>query len=72
MALVATTRLETLSLIGTGRPSIQAADDSYSMPYAQPGGLKVAGVSLSNNSVYNTYTFPSTVNTQVIGPLDKD
>ncbi len=55
------TRPETLWLLDTGRPSIQASDGTYSMPYAQPGGPKVIGVSLSNNSVYATYTFPSTV-----------
>lgn len=55
------TRPETLWLLDTGRPSIQAADGTYSMPYAQPGGPKVVGVSLSNNSAYATYTFPSTV-----------
>jgi sugar lactone lactonase YvrE len=54
-------RPETLWLLDTGRPTIQSADGSYSMPYAQPGGPKVLAVSLSNNSVYATYTFPSTV-----------
>jgi sugar lactone lactonase YvrE len=55
-------RPETLWLLDTGRPTIQSAPTgSYSMPYAQPGGPKVVGVSLSNNSVYATYTFPSTV-----------
>jgi sugar lactone lactonase YvrE len=55
-------RPETLWLLDTGRPTIESASTgSYSMPYAQPGGPKVVGVSLSNNSVYATYTFPSTV-----------
>lgn len=31
------------------------------MAYAQPGGPKVAAVSLSNDSAYATYTFPPTV-----------
>ena len=34
---------------------------SVAMPYAQPGGPKLVAVSLSNNSVYATYTFPATV-----------
>jgi sugar lactone lactonase YvrE len=54
-------RPETLWLLDTGRPTIQSSDGSFSMPYAQPGGPKVIGVSLSNNSVYATYTFPPTV-----------
>ena len=54
-------RPETLWLLDTGRPSIENSDGTYTMPYAQPGGPKVVGVSLSNNSVYATYTFPSTV-----------
>lgn len=31
------------------------------MPYAQPGGPKLVAISLTNNSIYQTYTFPSTV-----------
>ena len=55
-------RPETLWLLDTGRPTIQSASTgSYSMPYAQPGGAKLVGVNLSNNSIYATYTFPSTV-----------
>ena len=34
---------------------------SVATPYAQPGGPKLVAVSLSNNSVYATYTFPATV-----------
>lgn len=55
------TRPETLWMLDTGRPTITESSGSYSMPYAQPGGPKVVGVSLTNNSVYATYTFPSTV-----------
>lgn len=55
------TRPETLWLLDTGRPTIKSSDGTYTMPYAQPGGPKVVGVSLSNNSVYATYTFPSDV-----------
>ncbi|OAP58841.1 hypothetical protein AYL99_06138 [Fonsecaea erecta] len=54
-------RPETLWLLDTGRPTIQSSSGSYTMPYAQPGGPKVVGVNLSNNTVYTTYTFPSTV-----------
>ncbi|KAK4948681.1 hypothetical protein LTR10_012685 [Elasticomyces elasticus] len=54
-------RPETLWLLDTGRPTVQTSTGSYSMPYAQPGGPKVVGVNLSNNTVYATYTFPSTV-----------
>ena len=32
-----------------------------SMPYAQPGGPKLCAISLANNSVYATYTFPAAV-----------
>ena len=31
------------------------------MPYAQPGGPKLIAISLSNNTVYQTYTFPADV-----------
>lgn len=31
------------------------------MPYAQPGGPKIIAISLTNNSVYATYTFPPNV-----------
>lgn len=31
------------------------------MPYAQPGGPKLVAISLSNNTVYQTYTFPPDV-----------
>lgn len=54
-------RPETLWMIDTGRPTIQSSSGSYTMPYAQPGGPKLVGVALSNNSIYATYTFPSTV-----------
>lgn len=52
---------ETLWMIDTGRPTIETSSGSYSMPYGQPGGPKLVGVALSNNSIYATYTFPSTV-----------
>jgi sugar lactone lactonase YvrE len=54
-------RPETLWLVDTGRPTITNGDGSPSMPYAQPGGPKIIGVNLSNDTVYATYTFPSSV-----------
>jgi sugar lactone lactonase YvrE len=54
-------RPETLWVVDTGRPTITAADGSPSMPYGQPGGPKIIGINLSNDTVYATYTFPSTV-----------
>lgn len=59
------TRPETLWLVDTGRPTINAMTPSGTMtqvmPYAQPGGPKIIGVSLANNSIYATYTFPPMV-----------
>ncbi|KAH0835172.1 hypothetical protein AYO21_10878 [Fonsecaea monophora] len=52
---------ETLWLLDTGRPTIRSSSGSYTMPYAQPGGPKVVGVNLSNDTIYATYTFPSAV-----------
>ena len=54
-------RPETLWLVDTGRPTITSGDGSPSMPYSQPGGPKIIGVNLSNDTVYATYTFPSSV-----------
>lgn len=54
-------RPETLWALDTGRPTIHSAAGDPSMPYAQPGGPKLVGISLSNNSIYETFTFPSTV-----------
>ena len=55
------TRPETLWVLDTGRPTIHNAQGDPSMPYAQPGGPKVCAISLKNNSVYATYTFPANV-----------
>jgi hypothetical protein len=55
------TRPETLWVLDTGRPTVYNAQGDPSMPYAQPGGPKVVAISLANNSIYQTYTFPSTV-----------
>ncbi|KAF1850548.1 uncharacterized protein K460DRAFT_270184 [Cucurbitaria berberidis CBS 394.84] len=54
-------RPETLWLVDTGRPTIMGEGGSPVMPYAQPGGPKIIGINLSTNSIYATYTFPSTV-----------
>lgn len=56
---------ETLWAVDTGRPTIDARTPSgrmtQVMPYAQPGGPKIVGISLANNSIYKTYTFPPSV-----------
>ncbi|EMC96369.1 hypothetical protein BAUCODRAFT_33697 [Baudoinia panamericana UAMH 10762] len=54
-------RPETLWVLDTGRPTVYNAQGDPSMPYAQPGGPKLVAISLANNSIYQTYTFPSTV-----------
>jgi sugar lactone lactonase YvrE len=54
-------RPETLWVVDTGRPTILDAAGGPSMPYAQPGGPKILGISLGNDSVYATYTFPASV-----------
>ena len=54
-------RPETLWVLDTGRPTVHNAAGDPSMPYAQPGGPKLCAISLSNDTVYQTYTFPSTV-----------
>lgn len=58
-----TTRLETLWILDTGRPTIHNAKGNPSMPYAQPGGPKVIAMNITacNDTAYATYTFPSTV-----------
>ena len=54
-------RPETLWVLDTGRPTVMDAQGAPTMPYAQPGGPKLVGISLSNNSIYTTYTFPASV-----------
>ncbi|KAK8217362.1 hypothetical protein M8818_001615 [Zalaria obscura] len=51
-------RPETLWVLDTGRPTVHNAAGDPSMPYAQPGGPKLVGVSLDNDTIYTTYTFP--------------
>ena len=55
------TRPETLWALDTGRPTVHDGQGNPSMPYAQPGGPKLVGISLANNSIYATYTFPAKV-----------
>jgi sugar lactone lactonase YvrE len=55
------TRPETLWVLDTGRPTIHNAQGDPSMPYAQPGGPKLIAISLTNDTIYQTFTFPSTV-----------
>ncbi|OTA22729.1 hypothetical protein BTJ68_14136 [Hortaea werneckii EXF-2000] len=54
-------RPETLWVLDTGRPTIHNNNGDPSMPYAQPGGPKLCAISLSNNTIYRTYTFPADV-----------
>jgi sugar lactone lactonase YvrE len=56
-----TRRPETLWVVDTGRPTIMDENGAPTMPYAQPGGPKIVGISLANDSVYATYTFPPSV-----------
>jgi sugar lactone lactonase YvrE len=53
-------RDETLWVVDTGRPTITGGSGP-TMPYAQPGGPKIIGISLANDTVYATYTFPASV-----------
>jgi sugar lactone lactonase YvrE len=52
------TRPETLWLVDTGRPTVHNAQGDPSMPYAQPGGPKLVAISLANDTIYQTFTFP--------------
>lgn len=54
-------RPETLWVLDTGRPTVYNGQGDPTMPYAQPGGPKLVAISLSNDTVYQTFTFPSTV-----------
>ncbi|KAK0251656.1 hypothetical protein LTS09_013346 [Friedmanniomyces endolithicus] len=55
------TRPETLWVLDTGRPTVHNAQGDPSMPYAQPGGPKVVAISLANDTIYQTFTFPASV-----------
>lgn len=54
-------RPETLWLVDTGRPTVHNAQGDPSMPYAQPGGPKLVAISLANDTIYQTFTFPASV-----------
>lgn len=54
-------RPETLWAIDTGRPTVHNAKGDPSMPYAQPGGPKLVAMSLENDTIYQTFTFPADV-----------
>ncbi|KAF2639622.1 hypothetical protein P280DRAFT_402525 [Massarina eburnea CBS 473.64] len=58
---IAGKRPETLWVIDTGRPTIMDAQGKPTMPYGQPGGPKIVGIALNNDTVYATYTFPASV-----------
>ncbi|KAI9706974.1 MAG: hypothetical protein M1820_004561 [Bogoriella megaspora] len=61
ITLATSTRPETLWVLDTGRPTIMDGQGVPSMPYAQPGGPKLIGISLDNDTVYATYTFAAKV-----------
>ncbi|ORY18530.1 hypothetical protein BCR34DRAFT_670773 [Clohesyomyces aquaticus] len=42
-------------------PTAPKPSGSIIMPYAQPGGSKIVGISHSNDPIYATYTFPASV-----------
>lgn len=58
-------RPETLWVVDTGRATIDTTTPSgtptQTMVYSQPGGPKIIGISLDNNTIYATYTFPPSV-----------
>ncbi|CZT18818.1 uncharacterized protein RCC_04662 [Ramularia collo-cygni] len=54
-------RPETLWAIDTGRPTVHNGQGEPSMPYAQPGGPKLVAISLANDTIYQTFTFPADV-----------
>lgn len=50
-------RPETLWVLDTGRPTIKTNDGGISTPYGAPGGPKLVAISLTNDTIYQTYTF---------------
>lgn len=54
-------RPETLWAIDTGRPTLHNSEGEPSMPYGQPGGPKLVAISLANDTIYQTFTFPANV-----------
>lgn len=51
-------RPETLWVLDTGRPTVKTGSGTLNMVYGQPGGPKLLAISLTNDTVYATYTFP--------------
>ncbi|KAK8054791.1 hypothetical protein PG993_000018 [Apiospora rasikravindrae] len=49
---------DTLWVLDTGRPTVNASTSSPAMPYAAPGGPKLVAINLTTNAVARTYTFP--------------
>ncbi|KAF1949698.1 hypothetical protein CC80DRAFT_520381 [Byssothecium circinans] len=45
----------------SGRPTILNSEGTPTVPYAQPGGPKIVGIDLTNDTIYATYTFPASV-----------
>lgn len=54
-------RPETLWVLDTGRPTVVGPTGGLTMVYGQPGGPKLIAISLTNDTVYATYTFPASV-----------
>jgi sugar lactone lactonase YvrE len=50
-------RPETLWVVDTGRPGVSDGSQAY----GAPGGPKIVAISLANDTVYRTYTFPEKV-----------
>ena len=60
-ATTAGDRPETLWVLDTGRPTVHDSQGRPSMPYAVPGGPKLVAISLTNDTIYQTITFPADV-----------
>ena len=55
---------ETLWVLDTGRPSLEATSPEYGFTgfaYATPGGAKLSAIDLSSNTTTRTYTFGSDI-----------
>ncbi|KAK7923771.1 hypothetical protein PG985_007842 [Apiospora marii] len=52
---------DTLWVLDTGRPTVNASTSSPAMPYAAPGGPKLVAVNLTTDTITKTYTFPADV-----------
>ncbi|KAI3395624.1 hypothetical protein diail_1062 [Diaporthe ilicicola] len=54
-------RPETLWVLDTGRPTVVNSNGGLTMVYGQPGGPKLVAISLKNDTIYASYTFPAGV-----------